>query len=167
MTLCKQIDVSTRQTAQLGQIYLPRCIRLSCSNPFECSDTFQERTVEYYYNPPYFLLVAGLFISVTSGAAFEATLKSSVGNWAKSRSTRILATMKGPQLLLPFLGITIGVCLFLASGVQIFGFSAAIAYAIALPLTVLTSLLVWYQLGRILTQIEEGGSEALDLDSLV
>lgn len=119
------------------------------------------------YNPPYVLLVVGLLIAITSGSAFEATLKQSVGAWAKSRSTRILATMRGPQLLLPFLGISVGVCLFLGSGVQIFGFPGAIAYALALPLTLLTSLLVWYQLGKILVQIEQGGSKALDLDSLV
>lgn len=120
-----------------------------------------------FYNPPYFVLLAGLFISLTSGLAFEATLKQSVTAWSKSRSTRILATMKGPQLWLPFIGIAIGICLFLGSGVQIFGFPSGIAYALSLPLTLLTSLLVWYQLGRLLKQIEQGGSKSLDLDSLI
>lgn len=119
-----------------------------------------------YYDPPYFLLVAGLLAGLTSGLAFEATLKQSVNEWAKNRSTRTLAVMKGPQLLLPFLGICVGICVFLASGVQIFGFPGAIAYVISIAMTLLTGILVWTQLGRILVQLEQGGSEALDLDSL-
>ncbi len=116
-------------------------------------------------DPPYFALVAGLLISVTSGAAFEAVLKSSVQDWAKNRSTRSLATLKGLELFLPFLGMAFGVCLFLSSGVEIFGFPTKLAYAISIPLTLFISGLIWRQLSRILTQLEQGGSKALDLDS--
>lgn len=124
------------------------------------------KEITVYYDPPYFLLVAGLLAGLTSGLAFEATLKQSVNEWAKNRSTRTLAVMKGPQLLLPFLGICVGVCVFLASGVQIFGFPGSIAYVISIAMTLLTGILVWTQLGRILVQLEQGGSEALDLDSM-
>lgn len=119
----------------------------------------------YYYEPPYFLLVAGLVASLASGLAFEATLKQLVQEWAARRSTRTLANMRGTALRLPYLGMCIGTCVFLASGVQIFGFTPKIAYLIALPLTILTALLVWSQLGKILIQLEQGGSKALDLDS--
>lgn len=119
----------------------------------------------YYPEPPYFLLIAGLFISITSGLAFESTLKQAVQEWAANRSTRTLANLQGSALRLPFFGICTGICLFLASGVQIFGFPTTIAYAVALPLTLLTGLLVWSQLGKILVQLERGGSKALDLDS--
>ena len=117
--------------------------------------------------PPYFLLFAGLFVSITSGLAFEAVLKQSVQSWAKNRSTRILANLRGVQLGLPFWGITIGSCVFLSSGMEIFGFPAQIAYVFSLPLTALTAGLVWSQLGKILLQLEQGGSQALDLDSFV
>ena len=118
-----------------------------------------------YYDPPYFLLVAGLFISLTSGLAFEAKLKQSVQEWAVNRSTRTLATIRGFSIGFPFLGICAGICVFLASGVQIFGFPAAIAYGLSGFMTLLTGGLVWWQLGKTLTQIEKGGSKALDLDS--
>lgn len=117
--------------------------------------------------PPYFLLFASLMASVTSGAAFEAVLKQSVQSWSKNRSTRILANLQGPQLLLPFLGIAIGSCVFLSSGMEIFGFPSQIAYLISIPMTALTALLIWSQLGKILLQLEQGGSQALDLDSFV
>ncbi|UBF25173.1 hypothetical protein K9N68_26655 [Kovacikia minuta CCNUW1] len=115
--------------------------------------------------PPYFLLIAGLLISITSGAAFEAVLKQSVQAWAKNRSTRSLATLQGVELLLPFLGMALGVCVFLSSGVEIFGFPTRLAYMISIPLTVLISGLIWRQLGVNLVQLEQGGSQALDLDS--
>ncbi len=115
--------------------------------------------------PPYFLLVAGLFAGITSGAAFEATLKQKVQEWSRNRSTRTLAQMKGIQLLLPFLGIAAGICVFLAAGLEIFGFPAWLSYSISLPLTLLIGFLVWSQLAKLLAQLERGGSKALDLDA--
>lgn len=115
--------------------------------------------------PPYFLLVVGLLVGITSGLAFEATLKQLVQEWYQNRSTRSLANLQGAQLFVPFLGIAIGICVFLSSGLEIFGFSSQLSYAIAFPLTVFIAVLIWYQLGRILIQLERGGSQALDLDS--
>lgn len=115
--------------------------------------------------PPYFLLLAGLLASITSGAAFEATLKQSVQEWARNRSTRTLANLQGMQLFVPFLGICGGIGIFLSSGLEIFGFPTWLSYAIAVPLTIFIGWLVWTQLGRILVQLERGGSKALDLDS--
>jgi hypothetical protein len=122
--------------------------------------------VPYYYpDPPYFLMAFGLFIGAASGVAFDATLKQAVQAWSKNRSTRTLANLKGLQLFVPFLGILLGIGVFLSSGLQIFGFPDKLAYGVALPLTLLTGVLVWTQLGRILIQLERGGSQALDLDS--
>jgi hypothetical protein len=119
-----------------------------------------------YYEPPYFLLIAGLLAGITSGIAFEATLKQSAQDWSRNRSTRTIANLKGVSLRLPFLGICGGVCVFLASGVAIFGFPAKVGYAIALPMTILIGGLVWVQLGSVLRQLEEGGSQAIDLDDI-
>lgn len=119
----------------------------------------------FFPQPPYFLLVAGLLASLASGLAFQAVLKQSVKEWSENRSTRTLANMRGMKLLTPFLGIAGGSCFFLSAGVEIFGLPAKIAYGISIPLTVFVSWLVWWQLGKILVQLEQGGSAALDLDS--
>jgi membrane protein implicated in regulation of membrane protease activity len=74
--------------------------------------------------------------------------------------------MKGVQLQMPFLGIGAGICVFLAAGLEIFGFPWWLSYSISLPLTLFISLLVWSQLGKLLNQLEQGGSKALDLDSI-
>ncbi|BAU09836.1 hypothetical protein LEP3755_03110 [Leptolyngbya sp. NIES-3755] len=122
--------------------------------------------MQYFFpQPPYLLLVAGLLASIASGLAFEAVLKQSVKDWNENKSTRSLATMRGLSLFTPFLGMAGGAFFFLGAGVEIFGIPTAFAYGVSLPLTIGTAWLVWWQLGKILTQIEQGGSAALDLDS--
>ncbi len=118
-----------------------------------------------YPQPPYVLLLAGFLAAVSSGYAFSTSLQQSVQDWQRKRSTRILAGLRGPRLQVPFFGICAGVCVFLASGIELFGFPTKAAYAMGAPLTLLSGLLIWSQLGKILTLIEEGGSKALDLDS--
>lgn len=117
-----------------------------------------------YPQPPYVILIAGLLAAITSGYAFSTALQQSVQEWNRKRSTRILASLRGPQLQVPYFGICAGICTFLASGIQIFGFSSKAAYAMGIPMTVLSALLIWSQLAKILRMIEEGGSKALDLD---
>ncbi|AFZ12323.1 MAG: hypothetical protein WBB28_25630 [Crinalium sp.] len=118
----------------------------------------------YLPEPPYFLIVVGLFAGMTSGIAFEATLKQKVGEWSKNRSTRTLAEMKGSQLQLPFLGMVGGVAIFLSAGLEVFGFPSWLSYVISIPLTIFIGLLIWWQLRNVLGQLERGGSKALDLD---
>lgn len=114
--------------------------------------------------PPYLLLIVGLLASLASGTAFDAVLKQSVREWSKNRSTYTLANVRGTQLLVPFLGIAGGCCFFLSAGMEIFGLPTFLAYGIAVPLTIGITWLVWWQLGKILAELEQGGSQALDLD---
>lgn len=115
--------------------------------------------------PPYFLLVVGLFAGITCGAAFEATLKQKVQEWSKNRSTRNLVEMRGNQLFVPFVGICVGICVFLSAGLEIFSLPMSLGYAISIPLTLFIGSLIWSQLGNLLGELERGGSKALDLDS--
>lgn len=119
----------------------------------------------YIPEPPYFLMIASLLASLASGTAFYASLTQSVQEWSKNRAEITLANMRGEKLWIPFLGISISICVFLAAGLQLFYFSAKFAYGVSAPLTLFMCWLVWYQLGKSLNQLEEGGSKALDLDS--
>jgi hypothetical protein len=121
----------------------------------------------YYYlpEPPYFLIFVGLFISIASGLAFEATLKEVLNKWQKTRTPKNLQQALNFNLLFPFLGICAGVCLFLASGLEVFLFSRWISYSISFPVTLFVAALVWIQLGRLMEQLQEGGSKAIDLDA--
>lgn len=118
----------------------------------------------YAQTPPYFLLVAGLLIAITSGFAFSSVLKETVGDWYKKKSTRAISKLQGFDLQLPFAGICLGSCIFLASGMCIFGFTPWIAYGMALPLVALSAGLVWYQLKKNLAMLESGNTRAFELD---
>jgi hypothetical protein len=119
----------------------------------------------YLPQPPFFLLLVGLFVGLTCGLAFEATLKDTVNTWYKTpgRSERNL--LETGSLQLPFLGICLGICIFLASGLEIFIADRWLAYALSLPMTLFIAGLVWTQLGILLVQLQRGGSKALDLDT--
>ncbi|MBV9385315.1 MAG: hypothetical protein JOZ78_02690 [Chroococcidiopsidaceae cyanobacterium CP_BM_ER_R8_30] len=122
----------------------------------------------YYYlsQPPYFVLFAGFFAALTCGAAFAGTLKLIVQRWLSDRAKVNNLRMQTGRLLVPFLGMTVGVCFFLSSGLEIFGFTSWLAYVVAVPMTILLSLLVWLQLGSMLSLIERKGFQAaLDIDS--
>ena len=120
----------------------------------------------YFSEPPYFLLVAGLLAALTSGSAFAGTLKQILQKWSSDRTANLSARLGIRQLLVPFLGISAGVCLFLSSGLEIFGFPAWLSYIVALPLTLMIGLLVWLQLGSMFALVERKGFQAaMDLDS--
>ncbi len=121
-----------------------------------------------YPTPHYVLLVLGLFIGITSGLAFQETLKQLVYHWSRQTENQgyLPDILNRTNLRLPFLGILIGVCLFLSSGVEVFGFGTLTAYEFSMPLTLLTGLLVWNQLEKILNLLQKGGSKALDLDEV-
>ncbi len=124
--------------------------------------------MDYYLifpEPPYFLLAAGFLAAIASGSAFYTTLTQRVQEWAQHKSTRSLAELRGLSLFTPFLGIFAGIWVFLAAGLEIFGFFPPFTYVISLVLTIATASLIWYQLGRVLAQVEKGGFKSLDLDS--
>ena len=122
--------------------------------------------MDYYLpEPPYFLIVVGLFIGITSGAAFEATLKAKVYEWQQSPYDPSIDKLKSLELRIPFLGICGGICVFLAAGLEVFSASRWLAYGISLFLTILLAYLVWTQLGKLLKLLHQGGSQALDLDA--
>jgi hypothetical protein len=122
--------------------------------------------VSGYPEPPYFLLLAGLFVSLTAGKAFEATLKQIVQDWQQKRQISLPRSLNTTNLLLPFLGIAAGVCLFLSSGMTIFGFPPLLSFLLSVLLTIGTAALVWSQLGKLLGLLQQGGSRAIDLDAL-
>ncbi len=117
-------------------------------------------------DPPLVLMFTGLFIGITSCTAFVVSLKQLLKAWSKNRSTLNLANLQGVQVFFPFLGVGLGICIFLASCLEVFAFSGFIAYGFSLPLTVLMAGLVWYQLTRLFNQLEERGLRGIDLDDL-
>jgi hypothetical protein len=123
-------------------------------------------SINYYFsaNPPYFLACAALLAGLLCGKTFEVNLRQLVQEWDTNRSTRTLLNLRGTPIKLPYLGIVLSIAVFLAAGLEIFGFPPVIAYPLSIIVTLLISLLVWRQLGLLLIELERGGSAAMDLD---
>lgn len=120
----------------------------------------------YIPEPPLGLLLVGFFIGVTCGLAFSATLKKQVNHWGKLGRKGVKVDLSEMSvLLLPFWGICIGICIFLAGGLEIFIYSRSISYLFSGALTLFTAGLIWTQLKKLIVQLLEGGSQALDLDA--
>jgi hypothetical protein len=121
----------------------------------------------YYFpqDPPYFILIAGLLAGIACGAAFDGTLRQNVKAWSKDRNNIQLSASDDLGLRLPFLGIVVGIIVFLEAGLEIFGFPGWLAYSVSVPLTILIAILLWFQLQVVFKQLDRGGSPALDLDS--
>lgn len=121
----------------------------------------------YYFplQPPYFLLLVGFLTALTSGIALSGTLKVIVQKWPSERTENTKPSSSLKQLFVPFLGITAGVCLFMSSGLEIFGFPSLLALGVGLPISLLTCLLVWLQLGSMLNFAQTKGMQSLDLDA--
>ena len=121
--------------------------------------------MSYYPEPPYILLVIGLLCALTCGSAFAATLKQILQKWSSDRAANMVSQLRIGQLLVPYLGISAGVVLFLSSGLEVFGFPGWLSYAVAVPLTLLIGWLIWLQLGSMLSLVEKKGFQAIDIDS--
>jgi hypothetical protein len=120
----------------------------------------------YFPQPPFLVICLGLFISVICGLTFKTQLEQRIQTWTTSnRSDQDLYKLKGFDLRFSYWGICLGVWVFLAGGLLIFGFGVISAYGVTLPLAIATGALVWTQLQEVLSEWQKGGSKALDLDS--
>ena len=123
---------------------------------------------EYYYyyipQPPFLLVGLDLFIALTSGFAFQSTLKLKARGIVANNDD-IHKQLSTIDLQLPLFGIGMGMSIFLASGLEVFFIPAWFAYSLSLPLTIGTVGLLWKQLERVFAILREGGSKALEVDS--
>jgi hypothetical protein len=120
----------------------------------------------YLPEPPLFLIFVGFFIGVTCGLAFQETLKNKVNKWRTQPLKTKESELSGiANLQLSFVGICVGICIFLASGLEVFIYNRIFSYALSVALTLFIGGLVWRQLKQLILQLLQGGSKALDLDS--
>jgi hypothetical protein len=119
----------------------------------------------YFPQPPFLIILFGLFIGITSGLTFQAQIQQRMQKWSKNRTDQDLYKLEGFDIRFSYWGICLGIWVFLAGGLLIFGFGPISAYGFSLPLTIGTSALVWTQLKEVLLELQKGGSKSLDLDA--
>ncbi len=105
-----------------------------------------------FSQPPYFLLVIGLLISLSCALPFALMLRQLIEYWNKYHSQEAFTRWRKLQLLTPFLGTLVGACIASASTLEIFGFATSASYLVALLVTSVIGILVWLLIGRILSK---------------
>ncbi|MCS6959332.1 MAG: hypothetical protein RMK91_04715 [Pseudanabaenaceae cyanobacterium SKYGB_i_bin29] len=119
--------------------------------------------MNYYFpsDPPYLLFVVALLAALACGRAFEVSLRQRVDAWSAGKTT---LEIDGLPIQVPYGGMAVSIGMFLAAGLEIFGFPPGLAYPVAIALTVGSGWFVWRQLTKMMVELAKGGSAAMDLD---
>lgn len=113
--------------------------------------------------PPYALIGIGFLIALLCGLTFARQIQERLDLWQQDRLP--LLPLARPNIVIPYAGVLLGTTLFVGSGLQVFGFAAGSSLLVALLLTLLTGAGLWYQLGRLMEQVERGNFAAVDFDN--
>jgi hypothetical protein len=124
-----------------------------------------ELLLEYapLYQPPYLVAAVGLLVGVLCGLTFARIIQDRLEAWKQDRLA-LLPLGKGSTVL-PYIGIILGITLFLGASLQVFGFSSGVALLVSFILSLGTAGGLWVQLERLMTQVENGTFAAVDFDN--
>ncbi|MFQ6537446.1 MULTISPECIES: hypothetical protein [Aphanothece] len=125
----------------------------------------QEFLLEYapLLQPPYVLAGLGLAISVLCGLTFARLVQNRLEGWKQDRLA--LLPLGNGATTLPYIGVVIGVTLFIGGSLQVFGFSSGAALLVSFVLSIGTAGALWVQLERLMAQVENGTFSAVDFDN--
>lgn len=111
---------------------------------------FQDFLRFKFPQPPYFLMLIGLSISLLCGLPFAITMQKRVQDWIENHSPAALPTWAKLQLLVPFIGTAIGVGIAFASMLEIFGLPTVPSYFLSFLGTSLVAAWAWGEIGKLL-----------------
>lgn len=113
--------------------------------------------------PPYLLAALGLAAAVLCGLTFATQVRLKLESWKQDRLP--LLPLASLESVLPWIGLQLGVTLFIGGSLQVFGFAAGAALLVALILSLLTAGALWVQLSRLMGQVQAGTFKAVDFDN--
>ncbi|MEX0589052.1 MAG: hypothetical protein WD136_07315 [Cyanobium sp.] len=113
--------------------------------------------------PPYLVAGVGLAIGVLCGLTFAKLVENKLEGWKQDRLP--LLPLGSFTITLPYIGIVIGITLFIGGSLQVFGFSAGVALLVSFVLSIATAGALWVQLERLMGQVEDGTFSAVDFDN--
>jgi hypothetical protein len=113
--------------------------------------------------PPYLVAGVGLAIGVLCGLTFAKLVQNRLEGWKQDRLA--LLPLGNIAITLPYIGVVIGVTLFIGGSLQVFGFGAGTALLVAFLLSIATAGALWAQLVRLMQQVEAGNFKAVDFDN--
>ena len=113
--------------------------------------------------PPYLVAGVGLAIGVLCGLTFARLVQDRLEGWKQDRLA--LLPLGNAATTLPYIGVVIGITLFIGGSLQVFGFSSGAALLVSFVLSLGTAGALWVQLERLMTQVENGTFSAVDFDN--
>lgn len=120
---------------------------------------------EPYVNPPVFtLIMVSNFLAIIFGIIFKDMLEYQTALWNANRDTQRSIRYQTPNTVIAYSLLTLFLTIFMGAGMSVFGLGI-FAYGLAVVVVVPTALLIWLQLGSMLSLLVQGGSEAMDIDS--
>ncbi len=129
----------------------------------ESAELLLELATVPFQQPPYLAAGVGLAIAVLCGLTFARLVQNRLDAWKQDRLP--LLPLASRETVLPWIGLVIGVTLFLGCCLQVFGFASGTALLVAFVLSVLTAGSQWVQLQRLMAQVEAGTFRAVDFDN--
>jgi hypothetical protein len=124
-----------------------------------------EILLEYarFDSPPYVLAAMGLAMAMLCGLTFSKLVQDRLEAWKQDRLP--LLPLARRETVLPYIGLMLGVTLFIGASLQVFGFAAGAALLVAFLLSLATAGALWVQLVRLMQQVEAGNFKAVDFDN--
>ena len=113
--------------------------------------------------PPYLVAGLGLAIAMVCGLTFAKLVQQRLDGWKQDRLA--LLPLGTAVITIPYMGVVLGITLFIGGGLQVFGFSAGAALLVSFVLSVGTAGALWVQLERLMGQVQDGTFSAVDFDN--
>ena len=113
--------------------------------------------------PPYLLAGVGLAFGILCGLTFSKLVQQRLDDWKQDRLP--LLPLARLQTVLPWMGLLLGITLFIGGSLQVFGFAPGAAVLLAFLLSLATGGALWVQLARLMKQVLDGNFKAVDFDN--
>ena len=113
--------------------------------------------------PPYLLAGLGLAIGILCGLTFSKLVQLRLDDWKQDRLP--LLPLARVQTVLPWMGLLLGVTIFIGGSLQVFCFAPGAAILVAFLLSLATGGALWVQLVRLMQQVQSGNFKAVDFDN--
>jgi len=113
--------------------------------------------------PPYLLAGVGLAIGVLCGLTFSRLVRNRLDGWKQDRLA--LLPLADATTTPPYIGVILGVTLFIGGSLQVFGFAPGAALLVSFVLSIGTAGALWVQLSRLMDQVQRGVFRAVDFDN--
>ena len=113
--------------------------------------------------PEYLLMGLGLIISLLSAVNFARIVEDKLNSWKEDRLP--LRPLANIGTTFSYAGVVIGVTFVIAGSMQVFNFAYVSSLIFGFLVSILTGVIFWLLIKRVMREIEEGNFRAVDFDN--